>query len=65
MTSLAPLPRLFVSIPQAAEVLGVSTAFAYVLVTRGDIPVKQYGRRKLVPVAALEQIAADAAGTAA
>ena len=58
---MADLPRLFVSIPEAAAVLGVSRAFAYQLVAAGEIPVKTYGRRKLVPVVALERIAAEAA----
>lgn len=58
---VAPLPRLFVSIPEAALVLGISKAYAYRLVATGEIPVKTFGRRKLVPVAALERIAADTA----
>lgn len=61
----AAIAPLFVSVPEAARVMGISKAFAYELVDRGEIPVKQYGRRKLVPVAALERIAAEAAGTAA
>lgn len=59
-----PLPRLFVSIPEAAAMLGISRAHAYVMVDAGEIPVQQFGRRKLVPVVALERMADDCAARA-
>ena len=59
----AELPRLFVSIPEAAKALGISRTFAYELAERGDLPTRQLGRRKLVPVCALERMAAETAGS--
>lgn len=56
-----PLPRLFVSVADAAKILGISRTFAYELVAAGEIPTKQFGSRKLVPIAALERMATDAA----
>lgn len=49
-------PRLVVSIPEAASLLGISRSFAYVLVERGDLPVVRLGRRQLVPKAALSKL---------
>ena len=45
--------RLVLTIAEAAEVLGVSRAFAYELAARGEIPVLRLGRRRLVPRKAL------------
>lgn len=39
---------LVVSVAEAAELLGISRAFAYELVARGDLPVIRLGRRRLV-----------------
>jgi excisionase family DNA binding protein len=44
---------LVYSVTEAAELLGVSRAFAYELAARGDIPVIRLGRRILVPKAQL------------
>jgi excisionase family DNA binding protein len=58
MTSLKPLPsscndRLAYTITEAAQLLGVSRAFAYELAARGEIPVIRFGRRIVVPKAQL------------
>jgi excisionase family DNA binding protein len=45
--------RLVLTIAEAAEVLGISRAFAYELATRGELPVIRLGRRRLVPRKAL------------
>jgi excisionase family DNA binding protein len=45
--------RLVVSVREAAELLGISRAFAYELVARGELPVIRLGRRRLVPKVAL------------
>ena len=50
---LGPRDRLVVSVGEAAELLGISRAFAYELVARGDLPVIRLGRRRLVPKVAL------------
>ena len=44
------LPRL------AATMLGLSRNFAYELVNRGELPVIIFGKRKLIPRAALEKM---------
>ena len=45
--------RLVYTVAEAGELLGISRAFAYELVARGDLPVICLGRRRLVPKAAL------------
>jgi excisionase family DNA binding protein len=49
-------PRLVVSVAEAAKLLGISRAFAYELVARGDLPVIRLGRRRLVPKVALHAL---------
>jgi excisionase family DNA binding protein len=48
--------RLTLSVTEAAGVLGISRAFAYVLVARGELPSLRFGRRVVVPRRALEQL---------
>ena len=48
--------RLVVSVAEAAELLGISRAFAYELVARGQLPVICLGRRRLVPKVALRAL---------
>ena len=45
--------RLVFTVTEAANLLGISRAFAYELVARGEIPVIRLGRRRLVPRLAL------------
>jgi excisionase family DNA binding protein len=45
--------RLVLTVAEAGALLGLSRAFAYELVARGDIPVIRLGRRIVVPKAAL------------
>jgi len=45
--------RLVFTVGEAAELLGISRAFAYELVARGELPVIRLGRRIVVPKAAL------------
>jgi excisionase family DNA binding protein len=45
--------RLTVSVTEAARLLGISRAFAYELVARGELPSLRLGRRVVVPVARL------------
>jgi len=49
--------RLVYSVGEAAELLGISRAFAYELVARGELPVIRLGRRRLVPKVALLALA--------
>jgi excisionase family DNA binding protein len=48
-----PEQRLVYSVAEAGALLGISRAFAYELVARGELPVIRLGRRRLVPKAAL------------
>jgi len=45
--------RLVLTVAEAGELLGISRAFAYELVARGELPVIRLGRRRLVPKRAL------------
>ena len=48
--------RLCMTIPEVANMLGLSRNFGYELARRGEIPVIRFGRRLLVPKAALEKL---------
>lgn len=48
--------RLCITVPEAAEMLGISRNFAYELVKRKELPVIEFGKRKLIPRAALEKM---------
>ena len=45
--------RLVYSVAEAGALLGISRAFAYELVARGELPVIRLARRRLVPRRAL------------
>jgi excisionase family DNA binding protein len=56
--------RLVLSVSEVGELLGLSRAFAYELVARGELPVIRFGRRIVVPKAALlEMLEAAASGS--
>ena len=46
--------RLLLTVPEAAERLGISRAFAYNLVMRGELASVKLGRSRRVPVGELE-----------
>jgi excisionase family DNA binding protein len=48
-----------VDVPIAGSVLGVSRDSAYEAARRGEIPVLRFGRRIVVPVAALRKMLSD------
>ncbi|MGD0881295.1 MAG: helix-turn-helix domain-containing protein [Acidimicrobiales bacterium] len=52
-THAASDDRLVFTVAEAGELLGISRAFAYELVARGELPVIKLGRRRLVPKVAL------------
>ena len=54
--SAASGERLVYSVAEAGALLGISRAFAYELVARGELPVIRLGRRRLVPKAALSAL---------
>ncbi len=47
--------RLCISVPEAAKMLGISRNFAYELVRRHQLPVVEFGKRKLIPKVALQK----------
>jgi excisionase family DNA binding protein len=51
--------RLTLSVPEAAQLLGVSRMTAYSAVREGTIPSLRIGRRVLVPRAALDRLLAQ------
>jgi excisionase family DNA binding protein len=53
---------LTLTVEEAAKRLGISRAFAYESVRRGDIPSIKIGRRVLVPKEALHRLLASADG---
>lgn len=55
-----PLVRATLTVEEAAVILGISRAFAYEAVARGEIPCIRIGRRILVPRVALERLLASA-----
>lgn len=40
--------RLCITVPEAAEMLGISRNFAYELVKQGELPVIKLGKKRLV-----------------
>ena len=53
LATIVPGERLVLTVAEAGDLLGVSRAFAYELVARGELPVIRLGRRIVVPKAAL------------
>ena len=54
------LPRLLVSVNEAARVLGISRSYAYELVAAGILVPVRLGRRVLIPIGAIEELVAKA-----
>lgn len=46
--------RLTLTVEEAAEMLGISRAFAYKLVKRDELPIVRLGRRVVIPRRAIE-----------
>ena len=51
---------LVLTIQEAAEILRIGRSAAYEAARTGELPVIQFGRRKLVPRAALEKLLMNA-----
>ena len=54
------MEKLTITVPEAAQLLGVSRMTAYSAVREGTIPSLRIGRRVLVPRAALDRLLAQA-----
>lgn len=50
------MPKLTYSVPEVADLLGISRTSAYEAVRRGEIPALTFGRRILVTRAAIEDL---------
>ncbi|MFO8102067.1 MAG: helix-turn-helix domain-containing protein [Dehalococcoidia bacterium] len=48
--------KLTLTVEESARLLGISRGLAYELARTGQIPVIRFGRRMLVPRAALERL---------
>ncbi len=48
--------RFVLSIAEAAQALGVSDDLVYELTERGELPCLRFGRRKVVPLRAIELV---------
>ena len=55
------IERRTLSVPEAAEALGLAKTSAYAAARNGDLPAIRVGKRLLVPVDALERMLAEAA----
>jgi excisionase family DNA binding protein len=49
-----------ISVPEAAELLGISRNNAYELVKRGELPSVRFGKRILIPKISLKERLAEA-----
>lgn len=54
------MERLFLSVAEVAEALGVSTDLVYDLIAQGDLPCVRLGARKVIPREVLDRLAAEA-----
>ncbi len=48
---------LLVSVPEAARLLGIGRTCAWDMVRNGELPIRRFRKRVLVPRVALEQLA--------
>jgi excisionase family DNA binding protein len=48
--------RYCLGVPEAARMLGILRNFGYELVKRGELPVIRFGKRLLIPRAALDRM---------
>lgn len=54
-----PAEALTYTVAEAAAAVGIDRTYMYDLISRGDIPSLQIGRRRLIAKVALEQWVAD------
>lgn len=59
-TTEAELERLAISVPEAGKRLGLGRNASYDAARRGELPVLKFGRRLVVPIAALKRKLEDA-----
>jgi excisionase family DNA binding protein len=54
------MERLTVSVEEAAQALGVSRAHAFRMVNSGELPARRLGKRWLVSIGTLKELAGSA-----
>ena len=54
--AITRIERLVLTVPEAAEVLGISRTTGYALVANGELPSLRLGRRLVIPIRALEEL---------
>jgi len=59
MNQVEQMPRMMISVNEAARVIGVSRSYAYELVASGLLASVRLGRRVLIPVSAIEDLVAN------
>lgn len=59
------MDRKTLSVPEAAEVLGIGRSAAYQAARTGELPTIKIGRRVLVPMVALDRLLGRAEANAA
>ena len=52
----AKIERKTMTVPEAAKALGIGLSVAYEAARSGELPTVKFGKRILVPVAALERL---------
>ena len=58
-----PIPRVALSVAEAAKSLGISDRTVTTLISKGEIPVVSVGKRRLIPVDALREWVANGCPT--
>ena len=59
-----PQEKLTITVPEAARILGISRGLAYQMARDGTLPVLRFGRRLVVPWAAIERLLQETDTTA-
>lgn len=49
------MDKIVYTIPEVAQLLGISRSYAYELVKRNEIPILKLGKRRMIPKQYLEQ----------
>ena len=59
-----PEKKLTITVPEAARMLGISRGLAYEMAREGTIPALRFGRRMVVPLAAIKRMLQENGTTA-
>lgn len=59
-----PQKKLTITVPEAALMLGISRGLAYEMAREGTLPALRFGRRMVVPLAAIKRLLLETDTTA-